>query len=233
MRTVASGAAVTEYGVLGDGPPVVMLPGRGGEGTEQFEGLGRALADTGFTAVAVNLRGVGRSSGPLAGLSLHDLAHDVATVIHAVGSPAHVVGRALGNRLARCVAVDFPAIVRSVTLVAAGGLVPPAQGRGRVTAPGSRAKLRYWPQAGQAQEHAAQTTPVSEWWSGGTAPMLVLQGLEDHIAVPENGRRLAADHPDRVRLCEFENAGHMLLVDCPERVIPEITAFLREIDGAA
>ena len=90
--------------------------------------------------------------------------------------------------------------------------------------------MHHWREAGIAQEQAARKTPLEDWWEGGKAPMLVLQGLEDHIAVPENGRRLARDFPDRVRLREIENAGHFLLFERPEIVIAELLSFVREVD---
>lgn len=233
LMRVRAGDVVTEFGTLGDGPSVILLPGRGGEGPEQYDRLGPALAGAGFRALAVNLRGVGRSTGPLDELSLHDLARDIAGVIDATGAPAHLVGRAFGNRVARCTAMDFPARVRSLTLLAAGGLVPPRAQAPPTIAERARRRLRYWRAAGLAHEQAAQTTPLADWWSGGDAPMLVVQGLGDHIAVPENGRRLAADYPERVRLHEIPDAGHGVLFERPDEVISVVLAFIQHVERAA
>jgi pimeloyl-ACP methyl ester carboxylesterase len=230
MMRARRGDTVAEFGSLGDGPTVVLLPGRGGEGPEQYDVLGPALAAAGFRAVAVNLRGVGNSAGTLDELSLHGLARDIAGVIKATGAPAHLVGRALGNRVARCTAMDFPAMVKSVTLLAAGGLVPPHLDQPLANPQRPRRQLRYWRAAGQAHEHAAQSTPLDEWWPGGNAPMLIVQGLADRIAVPENGRRLAADYPDRVRLREIPGAGHGVLFERPDIVVPEVIAFVQTIE---
>jgi len=207
-----------------------MLPGRGGEGSEQFQLLGKALAAAGYSAIAVNPRGVGLSRGPLDSLTLHDYARDLAAVQDALGSAAHVVGRALGNRIARCFAADYPGKVKSLILMAAGGLIPPGAPRARKNTRTPVPRLHHWREAGIAQEQAAQSTPLDEWWHGGQAPMLVLQGLQDHIAVPENGRRLAREFPKRVRLREIENAGHLMLFEYPEIVIPEVLAFLEAIE---
>ncbi len=229
---VTTGSTVIECGALGTGPPVILLPGRGGSGPEQFDQLGVALAGGGFRAVAMNPRGVGASNGPLDDLSLHDLADDVAAVINSIGGPAHVVGRALGNRIARCAAVNHPALVKSLSLISAGGLVPPVARRTTAQPPTRRRPRNRWHQAGLAHEHAAQTTPVDEWWSGGDAPILVIQGLDDHVAVPQNGRQLAAAFPNRVRLLEIPAAGHMVLFERPDLVIPAVLSFIREIDDA-
>jgi pimeloyl-ACP methyl ester carboxylesterase len=58
--------------------------------------------------------------------------------------------------------------------------------------------------------------------------MLVIQGLDDGIAPPENGRQLARNHPDRVRLLEIEGVGHRLLHDRRNLVVPEILAFVAQ-----
>lgn len=230
---VRTEVGVIECGRLGSGTPVLMLPGRGGAGTEQFDRLGAALADAGYSSIAVNPRGVGLSRAPLINLTLHDYARDLAAVQKVLGKPVHIVGRALGNRIARCFAADYPDKVKSITLIAAGGLIPPSPPFSTRNNRPSVPRLHHWREAGNAQEQAVHSTPLDDWWEGGKAPMLVLQGLDDHIAVPENGRRLARDFPDRVRLREIDNAGHLLLFEYPDIVISELLSFLKEIDRSS
>lgn len=219
-----------EFGTLGEGPAVLLLPGFGLPGTEEFAELGPALAAQGFRAIALNPRGVSRSRGALHEITLHDLAEDAAAVLRHVGSAAHVVGRGYGNRVARCLASDAPELVHSVALVAAGGLVSPSQNRlwGR----GLSRRRKRWLRARQAQRRASENTPLHDWWDGGSAPMLVIQGLDDGIAPPENGRQLARKHPGRVRLVEIEGVGHRLLHDRSDVVVPEIVAFVARQQGA-
>lgn len=57
--------------------------------------------------------------------------------------------------------------------------------------------------------------------------MLVLQGVEDVVAVPENAKRLAAEFPGRVTLVEIPNAGHAMLPERPEQIAAAIVAYLR------
>ena len=177
----------------------------------------------------MNPRGVGASRGELDGLTLYDLATDVAGVIDHVGGSAHLVGRAFGNRVARMVATSYPGRVRSVVLLAAGGLFAPNRSE-----PGPearlRSELRLWRDAARSQHAASRRTDVADWWNGGIAPTLVIQGLDDRAAPPENGRALAAEHPGRVRLVEIERAGHNPMADQPEIVIPQIVAFLQEME---
>lgn len=220
-----------EYGHCGDGTPVICLAGRGGAASEQFGALAEALVDARYEALAPNFRGVGASNGSLDQLSLHDYANDVKHLIDHYGGQAHVVGRAFGNRVARCLAHDYPAQVLSLSLIAAGGLIPPASRPANLGAAKSMAPIgRRYKNAGLAQDYAAQSTPLENWWSGGAARMLVIQGLDDWIAVPENGRRLAHDYPQRVRLVEVADAGHGVLFEKPAVVIPEIVAFINSIE---
>jgi len=71
------------------------------------------------------------SKGPLANITLHDLARDVATVIEQENAgPAVIVGHAYGNWVARMTAVDHPRLVRGVVLAAAAAKkFPPRLGQ--------------------------------------------------------------------------------------------------------
>src|SRR5947199_8291189 len=123
-RSIDVGDATLECTLCGLGEPVVLLANAGCS-TGYFDHMAGALVTGGFQTISINMRGVGGSCGSLDGATLHDLAGDVAGVIKAIGcGPAHLVGHAFGNRIARCLAVDQPSLVRSVTLLAAGGLLP-------------------------------------------------------------------------------------------------------------
>src|SRR3954447_254139 len=120
-RTIEVGDATLECILCGSGAPVVLLANAGCS-TGDFDHLTRALVTGGFQSISINMRGVGGSYGPLDGATLHDLVADVAGVIEALDcGPARLIGHAFGNRIARCLAVDQPPMVHSVTLFAAGG----------------------------------------------------------------------------------------------------------------
>ncbi len=242
------GTAQIETVSWGDGEIVILLPGSG-YSAKAFELLGPELARRGYRAVAVNPRGVGKSVGPRAGLTYHDYAADVGAVIDRIASGrAHVLGWAWGNRIARCLAADSPERVASITLIAAGGKFPSdpslaaltkqiaapgvsADERDRLRAqrmlaPGSEIRpllsiTESWPAGGGAG------TPLADWWAGGSAPMLVIQGLQDKVAPPANGRDLKASYPDRVALVEVDGAGHGIVVEHPVRLADETVRFLR------
>ena len=83
-------------------------------------------------------------------------------------------------------------------------------------------------EVGRAQRASDSRTPLKEWWAGGSAPMLVVQGMEDVVAVPENAKRLASEFPDRVTLVEIPKAGHALLPEQAERVREAILGYLHK-----
>src|SRR5258707_14337196 len=119
------GAASLECTVNGSGDPLVVLANAGCS-TGYLESFGDCI--TGSQIIAINMRGVGASRGPLDNATLHDLASDVAGVLEALRcGPAHILGHAFGNRIARCLAADHPAMVRGAILVAAGGFDWPAK----------------------------------------------------------------------------------------------------------
>jgi pimeloyl-ACP methyl ester carboxylesterase len=60
--------------------------------------------------------------------------------------------------------------------------------------------------------------------------MLVLQGLYDVIAPPENGRSLKRDHPERVTLVEFEDLGHSMARERPDLVVNAIVDWITMLE---
>jgi pimeloyl-ACP methyl ester carboxylesterase len=242
------------YWTTGDaGPWVALIPslGRGGR---DFDQLGTSLAEAGFRALAFDPRSVGESGASRDERTLHDEAADVALLIGLLDkSPVHVVGHAFGNRVARCLAADRPNLVTTVTLVAAGGLIPPAAEasaalarcfqldlpqcdrlediRAAFFAPNADASVwsdGWWPIAAATQGAANRRTPRDDWWSAGQAPLFVIQGLDDVVAVPANGHQLKEQLGDRVRLVDLPDAGHALLPEQPTAIASEIVAFLKE-----
>lgn len=236
----------------GTGDPIILLPGTG-YSSSAFGLLGPELARRGFRAIAVSPRGIRGSAGTLDGLTYHDYAGDVRELIDRIaGGRAHLIGWAWGNRIARTLAADSPKQVASVVLLAAGGKVPAdpivAETTARLREPGlsedERTKIlalrllapgsdparlvaiqESWPEAQASQAAAGRATRLEEWWSGGSAPMLVIQGLQDKIAPPGNGRDLKTNYPNRVTLVEIDGAGHGVVVEHPERIAEEAVRF--------
>jgi pimeloyl-ACP methyl ester carboxylesterase len=110
-------------------------------------------------------------------------------------------------------AIDWPELVRGVVLIAAGGKFPPKPevmtelrafqdkslslekraeaARNILFGPKSTIsvddmRIDASSDATIKTQSLTQSIPIAMWWDGGKAPMLVLQGLHDVIAPPEN-----------------------------------------------
>ncbi len=125
-RLVTTGKVTINYFVSGSGETVILLPGFGRSASDYNELVG-LLSDAGYHTVAVELRGVGKSTCPVfPRATIHDFATDVANVVKnlgdVVGGKVHVVGRAFGARVARTFATDYPEMMQSVVLLAGGAM---------------------------------------------------------------------------------------------------------------
>jgi pimeloyl-ACP methyl ester carboxylesterase len=79
-----------------------------------------AVADAGFRAVAVDMRGYGASDKPPRGYDGYTLASDVAGLIRALGErTATVVGSGAGGMIAWTVAAFHPSLVRRLVVLGA------------------------------------------------------------------------------------------------------------------
>jgi pimeloyl-ACP methyl ester carboxylesterase len=236
-----------------NGPLVLMHPEAFGGIRADIE-FGERLTALGLTFAGMNPRGSGGSMGPMTGITLRDMAADVIAVIEHLGGPVVFIGHAGGNRVGRMVATMRPDLVRVFILLAAGGRIPPSPDTGtaarrwrddtlpwteRLTAaesvflaPGNHFPAHFpWPDysftAADAWRAAGQATDTDEWWPGGTARILVVQGAQDASAPPENGHMLQKEFPDRVEVVDIEGAGHFPQLEQTEAVLEAIAGFLR------
>lgn len=240
--------------IVGPGrPTVAMIPSLGRPASD-FDTLAGAVAATGHTCALVEpVEAIDGRPGP----DLLDLARDVVGRLADAGAGAGLtlIGHAFGNRLSRAVVSVAPERIDGLVLLAAGGLVPiePEVGRSLVACFDASLPLEehrrhvgfvFFSDAGHApvwdagwdgalaafQRAALERTPLSSWWSAAPDRVLVVQGLDDRIAVPENGRRYVAELVGRgvdARLVELADAGHALLPEQPAAIAAAVTAFLR------
>jgi pimeloyl-ACP methyl ester carboxylesterase len=257
-RCARHGAVTIEYFSAGQGPTVVLLPALAGD-VREFDPLAARLNAAGYRTLAIHQAGIGLSRRPFRPRpTLLDFAEDVLHVLNDAGVPAtervFVLGRGLGNRIARAFGSRHTDRTAGIILLAAGG-----KRRGR---PARGVMRRYlWLQmpwltlsqrrrvlesflcvrrhvvpdfacvrpplmAFLRQSGAARLTDWRDWWAGGTAPLLVLQGEQDQVADPQFARDLQQEFPERVQLELISNAGHGLLYDAPEAVIERVETFL-------
>ena len=118
-RTVQANGIALHIAEAGTGPLVLLL-----HGFPQFWWAWHQqltdLADAGYHAVAVDLRGYGASDKPPRGYDAPNLAADIAALVPALGeSDAVVVGTDIGGLLAWTMAATHPRVVRSLVVVGA------------------------------------------------------------------------------------------------------------------
>jgi pimeloyl-ACP methyl ester carboxylesterase len=242
----------------GSGPLLVLLPGRG-RGSEDFDEVAAGLAKSGFRVLRPQPRGAGQSSGPMQGLTLHDFARDAAEVIkHEGGGPAVMVGHAYGSWVARMTAVDYPQLVWGVVIAAAAKAYPagfagakelseavrksgdPALSdaerlgylRANFFAPDSDASVWLkgsYPAVDEAQFAAGRATKQSEWWGGGTAPLLDLQGALDPFKPRSMMNEFPQEFGERATVVVIPNASHALIPEQPAAVVEAIVAWIGKL----
>jgi pimeloyl-ACP methyl ester carboxylesterase len=239
----------------GKGPAVVMMPSLG-RPAEDFDDLATRLAEAGYLALCPQPRGLGKSRGPLHGITLHDYAKDIAAVIDAAGGrPAVVAGHAFGNFVARTTAADYPDKVRAVALLAATHTWPlrpelrdsinkshqmslPEDVRLKhlrhvFFAPGSDARvwLEGWnEEVMHAERDATEATPKLEWWTAGSAPVLDMVPDSDPLSPPESRDNYLKEFgANRVTVTLIRGAAHALLPEQPEAVAKALIAYLEKL----
>lgn len=235
----------------GQGPLIVMLPSLGRD-SDDYDAVASAFVREGHRVLRPAPRGMGRSTGPTSGLSLHHYAQDIAKVIeHEASGPAIVIGHAYGNWVARTLATDHPALVRGVVIAAAAaksfdprlsGYIDKCEDASlpdderlkylRMTffAPGSDPKpwLQGWhPEVKKVQRAARSATKLEEFWGAGSAPMLDLMANDDPFRLPATREENRLEFGDRVSTVVIPNASHALIPEQPVAVAQEVVTWLR------
>ena len=252
---VTRGDARLEVLTQGAGPAIVLLPSLG-RGAEDFDLIARRLADAGFRVLRPQPRGIGKSTGPWQGVTLQDLAADIAAVIeHDGNGPAFVVGHAFGNRVARMLATARRELVLAVGLVAAnvGHNPSPPEVRAAIRksadlnapdderikamqfvffGPGSDARvwLKGWyPEVLAAQRIAGDLTSRTIDYAAGQAPVLYIQPSHDPLAHVEDAEEYRRALGARVTVVVIPNSAHAVIAEQPAAVSDALVEYARKL----
>lgn len=237
-----------------DGGAPLLLLHAWGESWRSFERLIASLPD--LLLVAPDLRGHGGADKPLGGYSLDEVARDAVAVLDALGvRRAHLVGSSSGGYVAQQLAVMYPDRVSSLVLVGAplslhsrpafadevealADPVPESWVRESL----SWYRLLHTVPAAYIEDRVQDglAMPASVWKaslrgfceavppteSGQiSARTLILWGAHDHLVPRHHQETLAARIPGS-RLKIYQETGHLVLWECPERVAGDVTGFL-------
>jgi pimeloyl-ACP methyl ester carboxylesterase len=202
----------------------------------------RMVADAGFRAVAVDLRGYGASDKPPRGYDGYTMAGDVAGLIRALGERSAVlVGAGYGGMLAWTAAAFHPRLVRRLVVMGAAHplrlrasfLVDP---RGQLAASGPVLRFqipRYehvlayrWAFRSVLRVHGYRFVKLLQ--QPIVTPTLHLQGAADTALLSRtaqgSGRYVIARYEWRL----LDDIGHFPHVEAPDLVTGEILRWAKE-----
>ena len=243
------GVEIETY-IDGDGSPFVILPSYGRDGGEDFDDLTNHLVAEGWKVLRPQPRGVAGSTGPMSGLTLHDLADDVARSVRALTNcPVVMLGHAFVHTLACAVATDHPELVRAVVLAAAGSsgasekvneapfiagdLSRPDAERLEVLrtaffAPGHDASLwltGWYPLTLQMQHEAVKASLLKDFAACGTVPLLQIIAEHDPFNPKSSWDELKDQLGERVTQKIVAGASHALFPEEPAAVAKAVLSW--------
>lgn len=116
MPTIDSpGGIKIGYDVVGQGEPLLLIPGTGQGG--KLWSLQVPALSARYQCVLLDNRGVGASDVPEDGYTVPQMAADAAAVLHSLGiDRAHVAGQSMGSAIAQELTIAEPALVGSLQL---------------------------------------------------------------------------------------------------------------------
>ncbi len=191
------------------------------------------------------------------GLTLHDLAEDVAMCIRRLcDRPVVILGHAFGNFVARAVATDHPDLVKAVVLASAGASKVPEDiaktpfVAGDTSAPeperlaalrkgffapnhDARIWLRGWyPATLKMQHESVERSQLSEFWACGTVPLLQVIGEYDPFSPKEYRNEMREQLGSRVTISIVEDASHALFPEQPDTVAEAVLGWAARYQGS-
>ena len=208
-----------------------------------------------FRCVLFDFRGAGLSDRPALGHDLDGYASDLRAVLHSLAGPAIVVAHSMGGKVSQFVALDPPAAMHKLVLIAPGtarafGAPTPRHRQLTEAAYGSRDRIARY-------QRAAMTAPVSPealerivedalvvqreawfgWYEHGrkaefsarlgeiALPTVVAAGQRDPLVPPARLRRDVVSQIAGALFVEIRGAGHNLPIEAPREIAGVIAQF--------
>jgi aminoacrylate hydrolase len=117
VPTTSIGDAELFYEETGNGPPLMLVPGLGGQGSFWISQVPVFSRD--FRTVVHDHRGAGRSTHSRITYSIEQMADDALRLMDALKiDSAHFVGHSTGGAIGQAIALDHPERLRSLVLSA-------------------------------------------------------------------------------------------------------------------
>ncbi len=233
-----------------------------GESLRCFDRL-IALLPPSLRVLSLDQRGHGGAEKPVGGYELASFAADVAAFMDAADlASAVLVGSSSGGYVAQQVALNSPGRVTGLVLVGSPRSLharPPfADEVERLTDPVDpawvRESLTWFPRFHDVPDWYIEdrvrdglrlpahvwrdtltgliTAPAPTDMGTITAPTLIIWGDRDDLMRGEDQRQLAAAIPGS-QLIVYQDTGHLVLWEQPDRVATDLTAFVEGLETAA
>ena len=117
MPKISIGDAELYYESTGEGPPLLLVPGLGGQGSFWAQQVPDLARD--FRVIVHDHRGTGASTHSRIRYSVEQMADDLLCLMDALGiDSAHFAGHSTGGAIGQVIAQDHPARLRSLVLSA-------------------------------------------------------------------------------------------------------------------
>jgi pimeloyl-ACP methyl ester carboxylesterase len=87
----------------------------------------------------------------------------------------------------------------------------------------------WYPDVDEAQFAAGRAIRQSEWWPGGTVPLLDLQAELDPFKPRAMGSEMREEFGERATIVVIPNASHALLPEQPAAVVEAIVAWMSKL----
>jgi len=237
---------------LSGGLPIVLIHGAGENHLAWPAGL-RRLSDA--TVYAVDLPGHGKSTG--AGrTTVKDYADWLATPLDRLGTgPAILIGHSMGGAIAQLMALNHPARVAGLVLIATGAklrvsplLLELAQRDLAATAEwvshaewgsnvpeqiirlGKQQMMTNRLDVIRGDYVACDAFDVRDRLRQIKAPTLIISGTADQLTPIKFATFMAENIPD-ARLVPVPDAGHMVMIEAEAIATIEVENFVREVDS--
>lgn len=207
-----------------------------------------------YTLHLLDFRGCGLSDRPPEGHSLGGYAADLRAALRSVEAPVALVGHSMGARVAQFVAIDRPANLQRMILVApgiAGSMKPNEKQRAlALGAFGSRERIEQFQRAamGRAVAYEPMERIVDDalicqreaWFTSFdelraldfsaqlqhiAVPVMAIAGAKDPLAPPSRVKRDVASAIPGCVFLMLREAGHNLPVETPDEIAGAVERF--------
>jgi pimeloyl-ACP methyl ester carboxylesterase len=107
------------YEIIGEGEPLVLISGLGGDHLNWAMAQVPAFTGAGYQCLVFDNRDVGQTDdSPAASYTIRQFADDTAALLDQLDlGPAHVLGTSMGGMIAQELTINYPERVRSATFV--------------------------------------------------------------------------------------------------------------------